>query len=158
MRFGWLLFSLYLLADLLVDVFQPHTLPEHITIIVGLAFFQMLHSWILSKIFTKKKMAVYHMDIDTNESKITFTMFISEVWKRYPPNKYMLHEVLAAELTRFDKALKAYGHFDENDYEVFVNINEQNNKQLTYIIHAKSEKAKKVLLDIARSFNLAALF
>jgi len=108
---------------------------------------------LLDKIFAKvPRPKIFNMDIRKAENKIVYSMLITEIQQRYKDR--LLHEILSFEVDRFNKALKSWGHFDESDYEIFVNISESNDKEIVYIIEAKSERAKQVLMDIAKSVEL----
>lgn len=154
MRFAWLFLTLFGLAHWLTDVFRPQYLSaEWFAVFAALVIWQIFHSWLLDKIFAKvPRPKIFNMDIRKAENKIVYSMLITEIQQRYKDR--LLHEILSFEVDRFNKALKSWGHFDESDYEIFVNISESNDKEIVYIIEAKSERAKQVLMDIAKSVEL----
>lgn len=125
-----------------------------------LALVQMVHVWVINQIFPKAlipaKVNISQLIIDQSKGLVTFTMRISEVQKRYTTK--LVQEMLTKELTRLQVELQKYSHLEiEKDFNLIVNVNDKDPSQFLYVIETKTDKAKAILCDISKSFDLMSL-
>lgn len=158
MKFLWRMFALILVANLIFDYAKPEPFSQTFWLCVAfLVSFHMLHSKVLEALFSKPEPSIglRQMDINATDGIIEFKLDYKEVSKKYP--KKLIHEVIISESRRMDEALAKYGELmPDKDFSVFVSTDEKATI-LIYVIKTLTPKAKAVLCDVYKSFDLAGL-
>jgi hypothetical protein len=158
MKFLWIVFTFVLMGNFVLDYAQPE--PFSLSFFLCVAFlvaFQILHIRLLEALFGPKvtPMALRQMDINAIDGIIEYKLDYKEVSKKYP--KKLIHEVIIAESRRMDEALAKYSQLlPDKDFSVFVSTDEKATT-IIYVIKTLTPRAKEILCDVYKSFDLMGL-
>lgn len=158
MRFTWL-FIWCIIFGVVINFHYPNMEPfskDFYMALMALVCFQMVHIWLLDRFFPKnkiEKIRVKQLIIDHAKGTIAFTMLISDIQKKYSDKT--VYEILKAEGVRLEKELERYGSLkSQNDFSLYII---DNKTEFLYTIEARTDRAKKILCDISKSFDLMGL-
>lgn len=156
MRNLWHLIWAVFLSWAATDIFHPVPFSFEFFLAVGLiTVFQLIQIHLFNKAWPlSEKVYISKLKIDEMTGVITFSRGIKDLTNKYP--KKHLHEILVIELFRVEQGIAKYGSLDSNkDFDLSITI--ERDAEIIYSITAKNPKAKVVLCDISKSFDLIGI-